>query len=71
MGVGLWEGQNQMKEFKYTIMHKINKLQEYNVQHREYTQFTVTLNIIYKNIELLCSPETNIMLLSQIYFDKK
>lgn len=60
MGVGLWEGQNQMKEFKYTIMHKINKLQEYNVQHRENSHnFIITvMERDLKKIKLLCcSPE--------------
>ena len=33
-------------------MHKINKLQGYIEQHREYSQhFIITLNEIYKNFE--------------------
>ena len=47
-------------------MYKINKLQGYIAQHKDYSQyFIVTINesIIYKKLESLCCiPETNIIL---------
>ena len=52
-------------------MYKINKLQGYIVQHREYSQYFIISNgIIYKNSEsLCCTPEANMV--NQLYLNEK
>jgi len=52
-------------------MNKVNKLQEYTVQHREYRPIfynNYERSITYENFEsVCCTPETNIV--NQLYFN--
>ena len=52
-------------------MNKVNKLQEYTVQHREYSPIfynNYKRSITYENFEsVCCTPETNIV--NQLYFN--
>ena len=58
-----WQEEQEQGKWtkRYKLWYKINKIQGYNVQHKEYNQYNFKWNVIYKNIKsLLCIPETNI-----------
>ena len=59
-----WKGKIRVGDYEaQTIMYKINKLQRYVIQHREYSQYFIIMLNVVKSIKILNHYATHLNLI--------